>query len=115
MRTHAELLAQQDKEAADRVAHETPEESHAKLEAFLAGPPEPKVIKDTADLPEFTEEFLALIKDLGEASIGFIEPYGNIDWDRFYEMFESNGYDMQDFGGSADNKIRRTVRKIVEY
>ena len=37
-----------------------------------------------------------------------------IDWDRFYEMLESfNGYDMQDLGGPADNKIRRVVQKMV--
>jgi len=77
---------------------------------------EPIVIQSSEDLPEFDEEFLAMLKDLGESAIGFLEPYGRIDWDRFYEMLETlQGYDMQDIGGPADNKIQRTVRKIVEW
>ena len=76
---------------------------------------EPLVIRTTEDLPEFTDEFLAELKDTGESAIGFLEPWGRIDWDRFYEFWESAGYDMQDLGGPADMKIQRTVRKIVEW
>ena len=36
-----------------------------------------------------------------------------VDWDRFYELLEMYGYDMQDLGGKADNKIRRIVRKAI--
>ena len=51
-----------------------------------------------------------VIIDLAEASIGFGLNPANVDWERFYEMLESQyGYDMQDLGGTADNRIRRRV------
>lgn len=50
--------------------------------------------------------------ECGEASYGM----GNrlsIDWDKFYEALEIYGWDMQDFGGSVDMRIRRIVQKAV--
>ena len=85
-----------------------PDETFNALEAG-----HPAVIRTVNDLPEFDEPFLKVLADIGSGSYGL----GNrfvIDWDRFYEMLESfNGYDMQDLGGPADNKIRRVVQKMV--
>ncbi len=73
----------------------------------------PTVILRVTDLPEFDEPFRKVLSEIGSSVYGL----GNrwvIDWDRFYEMLESfHGYDMQDLGGPADNKIRRVVQKMV--
>lgn len=37
-----------------------------------------------------------------------------VDWERFYELLEMKGWDMQDLGGRIDNKIRRIVREAVQ-
>ncbi len=51
--------------------------------------------------------------ELAESSIGFGLNPSHVDWDRFYEMLESfYGYDMQDMGGRADNRIRRRVSQL---
>jgi len=73
---------------------------------------DPKIIETPADLPPFDEAFLKILKDCGDASYGFNQNF-NIDWERFYESLEMNGWDMQDLGGSADEKIRRVVRRMV--
>ena len=76
-------------------------------------PGDPKVIKEVKDLPEFDDEFLAVLKELGDGSY-LMGNHQGIAWDRFYEMMETMyGWDMQDFEGSADEKIRRVVRKMV--
>jgi hypothetical protein len=36
-----------------------------------------------------------------------------IDWDRYYDVLETLGWDMQDLGGPADRKIRRIVRAAI--
>ena len=36
-----------------------------------------------------------------------------VNWERFYELLEMEGWDMQDLGGRMDEKIRRIVRKAV--
>lgn len=54
-----------------------------------------------------------ILLECADASYGM----GNrfvVDWERFYEHLESEGWDMQDLGGSVDNKIRRIVREAVK-
>lgn len=54
-----------------------------------------------------------LLIDCGEGAYGLGNNF-TVDWERFYEMLETyGGYDMQDLGGKADNKIRRIVRKAI--
>ncbi len=36
-----------------------------------------------------------------------------VDWERFYEFLEMEGWDMQDLGGRVDNKIRRIVQQAA--
>lgn len=37
-----------------------------------------------------------------------------VDWDRFYDILDTqHGYDMQDLGGTTDNRIRRIVRQAI--
>ncbi len=72
----------------------------------------PIEINGVGDLPEFDDAFLAILKDCGNASIGFNNSW-KIDWMRFWEALETAGWDMQDLGGPADNKIARVVRKMV--
>lgn len=71
-----------------------------------------KEVTSVDDLPEFDEAFLKILIGCGEASYGF-NNYWGIDWEKFYESLEMYGWDMQDLGGSADNKIKRVVRKMV--
>ena len=73
----------------------------------------PVEINGIDDLPEFDEAFLKSLEDSGNGSIGFNNSW-TIDWTRFYECLETEGWDMQDLGGPADNKIRRVVRKMVQ-
>ena len=53
-----------------------------------------------------------LIGDLAGASLGFGDQPNSIDWERFYEHLEAEGWDMQDLGGKLDGRIRRRVRKL---
>lgn len=36
-----------------------------------------------------------------------------INWERFYECLETEGWDMQALGSPVDSKIRRIVRKAI--
>ena len=85
---------------------------HGTYSSLEAG--DPTVVRSVTDLPEFDEPFLKILQECGESSVGFLEPYGRVEWDRFYEMLDSfHGWDMEDMGGPADEKIRRVVRKMV--
>ncbi len=85
-----------------------PDETFNALEAG-----HPTVVRTVNDLPEFDEPFRKVLADIGSSVYGLGNHF-TIDWDRFYEMLESfYGYDMQDLGGPADNKIRRVVQKMV--
>ena len=53
-----------------------------------------------------------MIADLAGASLGFGDKPEHIDWDRFYEHLEAEGWDMQDLGGKLDDRIRRRARKL---
>jgi hypothetical protein len=71
----------------------------------------PPPIEITADNPIVPPRDL-LIR-IGESVYGLGNNW-TIDWERFYERLEAHGYDMQDLGGPADEKIRRIVRKAVQ-
>ena len=61
---------------------------------------------------DFPDNFRETLIECASASYGL----GNgwlVDWERFYEMLEMYGWDMQDLGGFVDNKIRRIVREAV--
>ncbi len=60
-----------------------------------------------------TEDVISKLQGCGEASYGLGNNW-TINWERFYEILEMEGYDMQDLGGPADNKIRRLVQKMVK-
>ena len=64
-------------------------------------------------LEHVTEDVISKLQGCGEAVYGLGNNW-TIDWDRFYQYLEDEGYDMQDMGGPADNKIRRLVRKMVK-
>ena len=53
-----------------------------------------------------------MIAELAGASLGFGLNPEHIDWDRFYEYLEAEGWDMQDLGGKLDDRIRRRARKL---
>ncbi len=53
-----------------------------------------------------------LIAELAGASLGFGLNPDTIDWVRFYEYLEMEGWDMQDLGGKLDERIRRRGRKL---
>ncbi len=36
-----------------------------------------------------------------------------MDWDKFYDRLETEGFDMQSLGGKLDAKIQRWVRKAI--
>ena len=59
------------------------------------------------------EPSFEIVEACAESSIGFGLNPEHVDWDRFYETLESFGWDMQDLGGTADNRIRRAVRKAM--
>jgi len=50
--------------------------------------------------------------ECGRGSYGLGNRF-SINWDAFYECLEIYGWDMQDFEGPIDNKIRSIVRKAV--
>ena len=58
-----------------------------------------------------TTPTLAIITICAENAVGFGLNPDNVDWDRFYEMLEILGWDMQDLGGTVDNRIRRLVNR----
>ena len=68
---------------------------------------------EIATLADVTDDVIAKLQGCGDASYGLGNDF-TIRWDRFYELLEMDGYDMQDLGGPADNKIRRLVRKMVQ-
>jgi hypothetical protein len=72
----------------------------------------PTTINGPGDLPDFTDEFLKILEDCANGSYGFNQNF-NVDWERFYDNLETYGWDMQDLGGPADEKVRRVVRKMV--
>ena len=74
---------------------------------------EPVEVNRLADLPDFDDAFLKILEEAGDASYGLGNNW-SINWDTFYECLEREGWDMQDMGGPADNKIRRVVRKMVQ-
>lgn len=66
-----------------------------------------EINRETTELPP-----RHILIECGEGSYGL----GNrfvINWDAFYEILEIYGWDMQDFEGPIDNKIRRIVRGAV--
>ncbi len=72
----------------------------------------PIEIANIHDLPKFDDAFLAVLRECGEASYGLGNNW-TINWESFYISLEMEGWDMQDMGGPADNKIRRVVRKMI--
>lgn len=72
-------------------------------------PDEPVVVTSDSTEPPPRK----ILIECAEASYGM----GNrfvVDWERFYEHLESEGWDMQDLGGYVDNRIRRIVRQAVK-
>ena len=66
------------------------------------------ITRETTELPPDP-----VLIECAEASYGL----GNrwvVDWERFYECLEIEGWDMQDLGGPVDNKIRRFVRRAIK-
>ena len=63
-------------------------------------------------LEDVTEDVISKLQSCGESSYGMGNNW-TINWETFYECLEIEGYDMQDLGGRADNKIRRLVQKMV--
>lgn len=47
----------------------------------------------------------------GEASVGFNQSW-NVDWTKFWECLETDGWDMQDMGGRIHNQLQRRVQKL---
>ena len=74
---------------------------------------DPIIIDSATDSATTELPSTATLIDVGNASYGM----GNrwvIDWERFYEILDSqHGFDMQDLGGKIDNRIRRVVRLAV--
>ncbi len=61
---------------------------------------------------DFPDSFRETLIECASASYGIGNRW-TVDWERFYEMLEMYGWDMQDLGGSVDNKIRRIVREAA--
>ena len=72
----------------------------------------PIEVNNVHDLPEFDADFIAVLQGCGESVYGLGNDW-SINWESFYQCLEMEGWDMQDLGGPADNKIRRVVRKMV--
>ena len=70
------------------------------------------MIEITRQVKKIEVDDVALIR-CGENSIGFNNSWV-IDWERFWENFEGEGFDMQDLGGPVYNHIQRRVRKLVK-
>ncbi len=61
---------------------------------------------------DVTEEVLVAAHSCAEAAYGMGNQW-TIDWERAYDMLESqHGFLVDEMGSPADNKIRRHVRKI---
>jgi len=77
------------------------------------------VSHETIEINQHTP--LSVVDEIGADRIGALASsvYGlgnhwHIDWERFYESLETEGWDMQDLGGKVDEKIRRIGRKYVK-
>ncbi len=70
------------------------------------------MIEITADTPREDTPPRPVLIECAEGAYGLGNNF-TVDWERFYELLEMEGWDMQDLGGPIDNRIRRIVRNAI--